>query len=210
MENPKESIFKKPWVQSITGIIFIILVASSVLAYKYISSHITVENAVLSSPIINIGPENLGTLEEVYVKVGDTVTTGQALARVGGEILSAKIAGTVIEVTNTPGQVFSSSQSVIRMVDPKEFRIIGTLKENDGLKDITLGDPVSFTVDAFDNKSYVGVVDSISPTAKQSGVAFSISDKRQIKEFEISVRYDITAHPEFKNGMSAKMKIYKK
>lgn len=96
------------------------------------------------------------------------------------------------------------------MIQPEEERIAGTLKENEGLSEISVGDPVSFTVDAFSGKKYAGVVDSISPNSKQSGVAFSISDKREVKEFEIKVRYDVASHPEFKNGMSAKMKVYKK
>ena len=96
------------------------------------------------------------------------------------------------------------------MVDPQEFRIVGSIKENEGLSDIHVGDPVSFTVDAFGSKKYAGVVETISPTSKESGVAFSISDKREVKEFEVKVKYDVAAHPEFKNGMSARMKIYNK
>jgi hypothetical protein len=78
------------------------------------------------------------------------------------------------------------------------------------LADISVGDLVSFTVDAFSGKTYTGVVDSIDSTSNDSGVVFSISDKRPVKEFDINVKYDVALHPEFKNGMSAKMKIYKK
>ncbi len=209
METPKESIFKKPWVQSLTGIFSVLIIVSSVLFYKYISSHINIDNAVVSSPVISISPESTGILEEIYVRVGDNVTAGQTIGRIGAQILSTKVAGTIIEVTNTPGQVFSPSQSVVKMIDPREFRIIGTIKENDGLSDVKIGNPVSFTVDAFGSKTYTGIVESITPTSKQSGVAFSISDKREIKEFEINVKYDITINREFKNGMSARMKIYK-
>lgn len=210
METPRQSIFKKPIIQSITGIIILIAIASGILFYRYISSHISIDNSLVESPVISIGPETSGILDEVYVKAGDKVTEGETLARVGAEILQAKVQGIVIDVTNTPGQVFSPSQSIIKMIDPKEFRIVGTIKENEGLSDISIGDPVVFTVDAFDDHKYVGVVDSISPTSKESGVAFSISDKREVREFEVSVKFDVDAHPEFKNGMSARMKIYKK
>ncbi len=209
MEKPKESIFKKSWVQSLTGIILILLAASSVLLYKYISSSISIEDSVVSAPVISIGPESEGILEEVDVQPGDNVTAGQILARVGGEVLSAKIAGVIIDVQNTPGQVFTPSQSVIKMIDPTELRIVGTIKETSGLADIKVGDPVSFTVDAFGGTTYAGVVDSISPSSKDSNVVFSISDTREVKEFEIKVKYDIAANPLFKNGMSAKMKVYK-
>jgi multidrug resistance efflux pump len=206
----KPSIFKKPWVQSLTGIFLILIVAATVLFYKSTSSRISITESLVSAPVIAIGPENPGVLEEVYVKAGDTVSAGDMLARVGAQILSAKISGTIITVNNTPGQVFQPSQAVVTMIDPKEFRIIGTVKENAGLSDIKVGDPVSFTVDAFAGKKFTGVVDSISPTSKESGVAFSISDKREVKQFEVKVKYDVVANPEFKNGMSAKMKIYTK
>jgi multidrug resistance efflux pump len=107
-----------------------------------------------------------------------------------------------------PGQVFSAGAPVVTMIDPGELRIMGKIDEDKGLSRIKVGDPVSFTVDAFGNTEFVGVVDEVSPTSNQSSVVFSISDKREIKQFDVKVRYDITLHPEFKNGMSAKMRVY--
>ena len=209
METPKESIFKKAWVQSTVGIVIILLIAGGMITYKYLSTHISIDDSVISAPIISIGPESEGTLDEVYVRAGDHVNNGQALARVGAEVLSAKVSGIIMSVTNTPGQIFAPAEAVIQMIDPTQLRIVGTIKENEGLTDIVVGDPVSFTVDAFPGKNYTGVVDSISPNSKDSGVAFTISDQREVKQFEIKVKYDILSYPEFKNGMSAKIKVYK-
>jgi multidrug resistance efflux pump len=210
IENKKESLFKKPWIQSLTGIILVILISASALVYKSISSRISIDDSIIEAPVISIGPEAEGIIEELYVKPGDTVTSGQILARVGAEVLTAKVAGIIIDVDNTPGQVFQPmlSKAVVKMIDPREFRVVGTIKENEGLTDISVGDPVSFTVDAFGGKIFTGVVDSISATSKESGVTFSISDKREVKEFEVKVKYDVLANPLFKNGMSAKMKVF--
>ncbi len=210
MENtePKKSIFKKPWVQSLTGILVIILLLGGLLLWKSLSSRITIDTSVISAPVIAIGPEMEGILDEVYVKSGDTVTKDEPLARVGSEILSAKIAGLVIDVENTPGQVFAPGSPVISMIDPNQLRIVGRIDENKGFSDINVGDPAMFTVDAFPGKTFVGIVDEVSQTSNQSGAVFSISDKREIKQFEIKVRYDVALHPEFKNGMSARLKIY--
>ena len=210
MEPSKQSIFKKPWVQSLTGILLIIIVASGILVYKSLSTHISVDNSVISAPIISISPESPGILNAVYVKAGDTVVAGQTLAQVGANTLMAKVDGIIINVNNTPGEVFQPGQSVMQMIDPTQYKVIGSIKETEGLSDIKVGDPVSFTVDAFPGKTYTGVVDSISPTSNDTGIAFSISDQRPVKEFDINVKYDINLHPEFLNGMSAKMKIYKK
>ena len=208
MENPKKSIFAKPWVQSITGIIIIIAIAIGILAYKSISAYVAIDNSSVSAPIISISTETSGTLDEVYVKSGDIVIAGQPLARVGSEILKSKIDGEIIYTSNTPGQVFNSSQAIIKMIDPKELRIIGTIKENAGLSKIKVGNPVSFTLDAFDTEKYTGIVEEISSTSKDSSVVFSISDKREVKEFAVKVKYDTSLYTKFKNGMSAKMKVY--
>ena len=210
MENPKKSIFSKPWVQSITGIIIIIAIASAVLIYKSISSYVTIDNSTVSAPIISISTESSGTLDEVYVKSGDIVTIGQPLARVGSEILKSKINGEIIYTSDTPGQVFNSSQAIIKMIDPKELRVIGTIKENEGLSKVKVGNPVSFTLDAFDGETYTGIVEEISSTSKDSSVVFSISDKREVKEFTVKVKYDTSLYTKFKNGMSAKMKVFYK
>ena len=210
MENtkPKVHFFKKPLAQSIIGIVTVVLLASGLLYWKSISSYVEIEMSQVSAPMIGIGPESAGILAEVYVKPGDTVVANESVARVGSETISAKIAGTVISVANVPGQVFSAGAPVVTMIDPGELRIMGKIDEDKGLSRIKVGDPVSFTVDAFGNTEFVGVVDEVSPTSNQSSVVFSISDKREIKQFDVKVRYDITLHPEFKNGMSAKMRVY--
>ena len=119
--------------------------------------------------------------------------------------------GIIINVNNTPGQVFTVStagSSIVSMIDPSQLRVVGKIDEDKGLSQIKVGDPASFTVDAFGSEQFTGIVDSISQTADQSSVVFSISDKREIKQFDVKVRYDISAYPEFKNGMSAKLRIY--
>jgi multidrug resistance efflux pump len=95
------------------------------------------------------------------------------------------------------------------MIEPKELRIVGHIAEDKGLADIKLGQKVVFTVDAFGSKEYSGVVSSISPTSRNSDIVFSISDKRQEQEFDVKVSYDVKSAPELKNGMSARMWIYK-
>ncbi len=210
MENPnKESMFAKPWVQSVSGIIVLTLLSIAFIYFKIISSYISVENSTISAPVISISTETSGVLDEVYVKEGDEVKTGEPLARVGAEILKSKINGIIIYTSNTPGQVFNSSQPIIKMINPEDLRVVGTIKENSGLSKIEVGDPVSFTVDAYDGEKFTGIVEEISETSKDSSVVFSISDKREVKEFTVKVRYNTSTNSKFKNGMSAKIKIYK-
>lgn len=210
MENEKKSIFKKPWVQSLTGIIIVVSIVFGILFYKDLSSYVYIEDSTISAPIINISPESSSILDKVYVKVGDYVKKDQPLAHIGAETLVSKIDGLVIDINNNPGQLFSSSQAVIKMIDPNELRLVGTIKEDAGFSKISINDPVSFTLDAFPGENYVGYVDEISQTSKDYSVVFSISDKREVKDFTIKVKYDNSLYKEFKNGMSAKMKVYTK
>jgi len=211
MENPtKKSIFTKPWVQSLTGIIIISLMVFGVLFYKSLSSYIQIEDSTISAPVISIAPETSGILDEVYVKEGDNVIAGQSLARVGSEILTSKINGVIIYTSDTPGQYFTYAQPVIKMIDPNELRVMGSIKEDAGLTKIVVGDTVTFTVDSFPGKEYTGIVEEIGQTSKDSSVVFSISDKRAVQEFTIKVKYDVSQYKDFKNGMSAKIKVYNK
>ena len=96
------------------------------------------------------------------------------------------------------------------MINKDSEKVVGKIDENKGLSDIKVGQIATFTVDAFGNKEFHGVVDEISPISDQSSVVFSISDKRQVKQFAVKIKFDIASHPEFKPGMSAKITIYKK
>ena len=192
----KESIFKKPWVQSVSGILAVAIVVVLIFIYKSISSYVSIDEGTISAPIISISPETPGVLEKVYVNVGDEVEAGQQLAQVGAETITAKVSGIIIYTSDTPGQYFTYASPVIKMVNKDELRLIGTIKEDAGFSDIRIGDTATFTLDAFPGKEFTGIVDEISATSKDSSVVFSISDKREVKEFT--------------NGMSAKIKVYTK
>ncbi|MCX6719069.1 MAG: efflux RND transporter periplasmic adaptor subunit [Candidatus Taylorbacteria bacterium] len=212
MENPKskQSLFAKPWLQSLIGIFIIAIALGGLLYWRSISSYIAIDMSEVSAPLINIGPESEGILSETNVKLGDKVVTNESVARVGSEILSTKTSGIITSVQNTPGQVFMPGSPVVSMIDPNQLRIVGKIDEDKGLSRIQIGDPTTFTVDAFGSAQFMGIVDEISPTSDQSGILFSISDKREIKQFDIKVRYDTSLYPQFKNGMSAKLRIYAK
>jgi multidrug resistance efflux pump len=208
--NVKQSFIQKPWAQSLIGVVLVALCLGGVLYFKSATAYVAIDKSQISAPIINIGSEAEGILSQVYVRPGDTVSADEPVAQVGSETLKAKTAGLVIDVHNTPGQVFMPGSPVVSMIDPAELRVVGTIDEDKGLSRLAVGDPATFTVDAFGGAEFTGVVDEISPTSDSTGILFSISDKRPVQQFTVKVRYDISAHPEFKNGMSAKLKIYSK
>lgn len=178
--------------------------------YLYLDSiRVYIEKSEISAPIIELAPQTPGILKDVLVQTGDKVEANASVAQVGDNLLKTKTSGIIVSTQNDIGKIFNTGTSVVGMIDPQELRVVGRIEENKGLKDIKVGQKVEFTVDAFGSKKYYGTVDGISPTSRETGIAFNISDKRETKEFEVKVRFNIDQYPELKNGMSAKMWVYK-
>ena len=206
----KKSVFSKHWVQSLTGVIVILVLFVVFVFWRILSNEIKIDNSSIDVPIINLSPTTVGILDEIYVNVGQKIKPNTEVAKVGNETIVAKVGGIVVSVNHEEGQVFSPGTPVVSMINPDEEKVVGQIDENKGLSDIKIGQVATFTVDAFGSKKFQGVVDEINPISDQSGVVFNISDKRPVKQFDVKIRFDIASHPEFKEGMSAKITIYKK
>jgi multidrug resistance efflux pump len=190
----------------------LVLVVGGFFGIRYwldVQSKIYIENSEISAPIISMSPVTPGIIDSVFVKEGDAVTEGQQLAQVGNQFILAKTSGIIIWVQNTPGQMASGATVILKMIDPNSLGVIGHIEEDKGLSQVQVGQIVDFTADAFSSKLYQGVVESVAPTSDDSKIVFSISDQRQEKLFDVTVKYDVNAYPELKNGMSAKMWIHK-
>lgn len=197
----------------ISGLILALLVAGvliGIIYWRALSSRISIDKATVSATRIDLAAKSAGQLEEVFVNEGDEVPANAVLARVGNELIKSKTDGLIIDVKKDIGQLFNPGTPVVSMINPGELRVVGQIDENKGLSDILIGQAATFTVDAFSGQKFTGIVDEINQTSNDSGVAFSISDKRETKKFDIKIRFNVVAHPEFKNGMSAKITIYKK
>lgn len=196
---------------AIGGLILIFAATIAGFAYwKIISNRIYVEKGEISAPQINLSSQNGGILEKLLVKEGEIITKNQPVAQVGDEIVRSREDGLVVKIQNEIGKNFNPGEAVVDIIRPVDLRVLGTIEEDKGLKDIKVGQQVIFTADVFGSKEYQGFVDEISPSAKEKGLAFSISDKRPTSEFVIKIRFSSDIYPELKNGMSAKIWVYKK
>ncbi|MEY4744169.1 MAG: hypothetical protein RL272_114 [Candidatus Parcubacteria bacterium] len=187
----------------------IAILTAAALYVRTASGRLTFDKAQVSAPVIDLAPQDPGVLEELYVHAGDTVPANAAVARVGGELIKTKTAGEIVGVKADVGKLFNRGEAVVTMIDRGLLRVVVRVGEDKGLKEIRVGQLASFTVDAFGSERFVGTVDEISPTSREGGLVFSISDKRETKEFDVKIRFDADAHPEIKNGMSAKVAVYK-
>lgn len=174
------------------------------------NQRVYIEKSSLAAPEIPLAPSAPDVLKQVLVTPGDVVAANTVVAQVGTELVKTTSAGLVIKTDNDIGAVVTAGTPVVTMIDPNQLRVVGQLDEDKGLTDVKVGDRATFTVDAFTGKTYEGIVDEIAPTSRDSDVVFSISDKRETKSFDVKVAYDLTKYPELKNGMSARIWVYKK
>lgn len=207
-ENKKEKLFLKSWVQSVTSMTIIFGILIGFIYFEYNKNTVFIENSYLDAPLSNVSSATAGVLNAIYVKEGDIVSIDQNIALIGSEIVHAKESGVISTVPHAIGGYYNAGQTVTTVVVNNKMRVIGSVEETKGLKKISSGQKVIFTVDAFPGKKYEGVVDGVSAVSNESGVAFSISDKRPIKKFNVYVEFDHTQYPELKGGMSTKMTIY--
>jgi multidrug resistance efflux pump len=181
-------------------------------AYWYVSSRtVYVDLSVVQAPVISLMPTNSGPLQAVFVNVGDMVTAHQPVARVGDEIVESETSGEIVSVDQNIGEFENAmtGQSVVAtMVDPTQLRIVGHLDEDKGLAEVKVGDVAKFTVDAFGSKVYYGVVDEVGQISAGDTTS-NIFSQRPTYQFNVYVRYDPARYPELKDGMSARIWVYK-
>ncbi len=208
-ENVLKKVVKNVWVSA--GVISILIVgAAAGFAYWQVSGNrIYTDKAEISAPRVDLTPETAGVLESVFVNEGDVVQPNTVVAQVGNELIKTKVGGIIVSVNKSIGKLFNRGEAVVSMIDPGELRVVGRISEDKGLSDVRVGQFAKFSVDAFGSKKYEGIVESVSQISRNEDIVFNISDKRETKEFEVKVRFDTKAYPELKDGMSAKLWIYK-
>ena len=179
-------------------------------AYFSAASHtVYIDKASLEAPVVNLSPTAAGTLNNVYVQVGQVLPPNTVVASVGTELIKSTSGGLVITVNNNIGKNVAPTDVVVSTIDPTQLQVVGQVQEDKGLTSIQVGQQAKFTVDAFGGQQFYGTVSEVSPTSEQSDVVFNVSDQRQEQNFDVKIKFDTTAYPQLKNGMSAKIWVYK-
>lgn len=209
-KKKRGDLLSKPWVKSLAAVVIIFGAMGAFLFWNVSSTQVSIDTSVLSAPTAAIAPTSGGPLNALYVKEGDTVAPNAPIAQVGTETLFAKSGGIAAGGPQVIGSFFAPGQKVMTVVDNSQMRVAGTIDETKGLSKVKAGQRVTFTVDAYPGKKYIGTVDEVSPVSDTTGIAFTISDKRPVQKFTVYARFDVSAYPELKSGMSAKMTVYVK
>lgn len=207
-KKEKKNIFEKPWVQSLASFVAIFGLLFLFLFWQTKKDTVLIENSYLEAPTINLSSTTPGILNDLYVKEGDRVLANTQVGLVGSQIIYTKSDGVVSSAPKLIGSYFTPGQTVVSVVNDKEMKVVGSIEETKGLKDVKVGQRATFTVDTFPGKKYEGIVSEVSPISNENSVVFSISDKRPTKKFSVEVSFDVSAYPELKSGMSAKITVH--
>ena len=193
------------------GAAFMVMITVVGLFYLFITrNQISTDKADIEAPSIVVSSPAGGTLRAIFVAPGDFALADTPVAEVGNQVLRTNQPGLVVDAPDMVGKTIAPNEPVVTLIDPASLHVVAHIDEDKGLSDIRVSQLVAFTVDAFGSKQYVGVVGEISPTSRQSGVVFNISDQREVRQFDVKIRFDVAKYPELRNGMSAKVTIFKK
>jgi multidrug resistance efflux pump len=203
------SLFKnKKFLISAGSVLALILVAVSYIVFQKVTGRVFIDDSLIQAPVITISPSESGKVQEIDVKEGQSVQTGDTLAVVGSETLRADTDGLIISASDLTGSTVNPETQLIQMIRPVNLRVAGTIDENKGLDKIKVGQVVSFTVDALPGRTFWGYVDEISPSAVAPAFSFSTSTERATQQFIVYAKFDTAAYPNIENGMSARMVVY--
>ena len=204
-------LFKNKNFLKMAGIVCLLVILTGIYVfYQKTTGRVFIDKSLIQAPVITISPSLSGKVQEIDVKEGQLVQNGDTLAIVGSETLRADTDGLIISASDLTGSTVNPQTPLIQMIRPVYMRIVGTIDENKGLKDIHVGQVVSFSIDALPGNTYWGYVDEISPSAVAPAFSFSTSTERSVQQFTVYAKFDSAQYPAIKNGMSAKMVVYTK
>lgn len=205
------ALFKNKAFLCVSGaVLAVILVVTAYIIFESLTGRVFIDNSITQSPLITVSPSTAGKVQEIDVKEGENVQTGDTLAVVGSETLRADTDGLVVSAPDLTGSTVTPATTLVEMIRPVNLRLAGTIDENKGLDQIRVGQVVSFTVDALPGATFWGYVDEVSPSSVSPVFSFSTSTERTTQQFTVYARFNSSAYPAIKNGMSAKMVVYTK
>ena len=201
--------FKDPKFLKKLGVVFLVIVLIvSYVVFEKMTGRVFIDNSIIQAPVVTVSPSIAGTVQEMDVKEGQSVSEGDTLAIVGSDIIRADTDGLIISAPDLTGSTVNQETELVQMIRPVNIRVAGTIDENKGLDLVKVGQVASFTVDALSGQTFWGYVDEISPSANVSTFSFSTSTERSTQQFTVYARFDSFTYPQIKNGMSAKMVVY--
>jgi multidrug resistance efflux pump len=185
-----------------------VLVGGGIFGYSELrgAGFVKMDDAAITAPQVDLKANAGGTLTEVYATVGDEVRAHRPIARVGTEVITADVTGTVVSIREDLGAEIAPGTVVASLIDPAELRATGQVDEDAGLSDIHVGQRASVKIDAFPGQDFAGSVEEVSERPHKPQVSFSIADRDQAQQYDVKIKMD-NPPAELRPGMSAEIEV---
>ncbi len=171
---------RKVLMLSISAVMLFVLVMIGAYYWYNGSFYVKTEDAKVAGDIVKVSPQMTGKLLELDVEEGQSLERDQIIGRqemgslsdvnLEQSVIRAPISGFVLKKQATPGELVSTGQTLIMMVDPAELYINANIEETD-LSKLKVGQKVEITVDEFKGEKMYGEIQTIG---KASNSAFSL------------------------------------
>ena len=141
----KPTLFQNKKLMAMIGAISaVVLMLIGYYVVETTTGRVFIDKSLISAPIISVSPSSPGKVQEIDVKEGQQVQTGDTLAVVGSETIRAVTDGLVISAPDLTGSTVGQTTQLIQMIRPVNMRVAGTIDENKGLNAIKVPIPVCF------------------------------------------------------------------
>jgi multidrug resistance efflux pump len=132
------------------------------------------DDAQLTAKIINVSAPMAGTLSTLNVKLGDTVTQGQAIGTITGAPtagangatgnaptlnITSPLSGKIVQVPTVEGQLVSPGLPIATVTD-NAITVTAYVDES-AISNVSVGQSVDIHVDAFSDTTFTGHVQQI-------------------------------------------------
>lgn len=183
------------------------------------------DDAQINGSIVNVSAPATGVLSTLSVKVGDTVNAGQPIGTItpisaasttgapAAVNVTSPISGTVVQVPAVAGQEVTPGLPVVQVTNLSQVNVIAYVDEG-AINNISNGQSVDITVDAYSGTSFTGHVQqivqatagefSLLPTQDNASGNFTKVGQR----VPVLISLDGTGGKDLVPGMSAEVTIH--
>jgi multidrug resistance efflux pump len=206
-----------------------ILAIGGGIAYVFYNNYMfyNTDDAQVNGTIVNVSAPATGMLDTLTVKIGDTISAGQIIGTVTPALAASTssrgvsaainvispISGTVLQVSAVTGQGVTPGLPIVQVTDLSQVNVIAYVNEG-AINNISNGQSVDITVDAYSGSSFSGHVQqivqatagqfSLLPTQDNASGNFTKVGQR----IPVLIRLDGTGGKDLVPGMSAEVTIH--
>lgn len=161
---------------------------------------VTTDDARIDGDVLKVSPEISGRVTEMRVKEGDSVESGETLARLDEKntslqnrdsaLVKAPGAGMILKKFVSVGESVAPGQRVFLLADMQNLFVSARIEETK-VNRIKVGEPVTISVDAYPGQELKGIVEevgfasdsvfSLLPTSNASGNFIKVTQRIPIK-----------------------------